>query len=513
MRIAIVGAGISGLVTARTLMDDGLEVTVLEKEDEVGGVWARARRYPGVATQNPRDTYAFSDFPMPATYPDWPSGEQVQAYLAAYADRHGVVPRVRLRTRVTEVTPRADGREGWRVRTTDADGRVEARDFDWLVVANGVFCAPSVPELPGRAAFEAAGGQVLHTSELHDTACAEGKQVVVAGFGKSAADVGAALAEKARSATLVYRHALWKMPQRFFGRVHLKYVLTTRFSESLFRWRKPRGIERVLHTAGRPVVWLFWRAIERHLRRTFALDRHGLVPDAPIERLVGCSLSLASNGFYDRVADGSLRTARGEVARFVDGGVKLADGTRIDAELVVFGTGFRQEAPFLPDWVQGRIRNADGDFRLHRNILPIDVPRLAFIGYNSSLYSQLTSEVGARWLAEHVHGRIALPSQHDMAGEIDARLAWMRAERAAGPASGTCLIPFNFHYINGLLRDMNARTWRTRNRLREALMPVDPSLYADLAEELRARRERLTPAREPALAREGRTPPERVTGG
>jgi hypothetical protein len=61
------------------------------------------------------------------------------------------------------------------------------------------------------------------------------------------------------------------------------------------------------------------------------------------------------------------------------------------------------------------------------------------------------------------------------------------------------VVPFNFHYINDLLRDMGARTWRTRNRLREYLMPVDPSIYADLAAELEQKRRPREVPREPAL--------------
>jgi len=292
------------------------------------------------------------------------------------------------------------------------------------------------------------------------------------------------------------------MPKRFFGRVHLKYVLTTRFSESLFRYRTLAGFERVLHTVGRPLVWLFWRGIERHLRRAFRLDAHALTPGEPIERLVGCSLSLASGGFHDRVADGTLRVRRGEPARLSPGGLELRDGSRVDADVVVFGTGFRQESPFLPEAVMQRVRGGDGSFRLHRNILPTSVPRLAFVGYNSSLYSQLTSEIGARWLAEHAQGRLRLPSPAEMERAIDERLAWLHAERPHGMASGTCLIPFTFHYLNDLLRDMGARTWRSRNRLREYLMPVDPALYADLGAELAALHARRTTPREPALARE-----------
>jgi len=66
--IAIVGAGIAGLCTAKTLAALGFEVTVFEKEPDLGGVWSSSRRYPGLTTQNPRETYAFSDWPMPDDY-------------------------------------------------------------------------------------------------------------------------------------------------------------------------------------------------------------------------------------------------------------------------------------------------------------------------------------------------------------------------------------------------------------------------------------------------------------
>lgn len=502
--IGIIGAGISGLVTAKTLLEDGHDVTVFEKDDEVGGVWARSRRYPGIATQNPRDTYAFSDFPMPASYPDWPSGEQVQAYLAAYADRFGVTPRLRLGIRVDHAAPRGDGR-GWHVRATSVSGpdagRAETHDFDWLVVCNGVFSEPFVPETPGMDDFRAAGGRVLHSTVFHDAAEVDGRRVIVVGFAKSAADAACAAVGHAADTTLLFRRAYWKMPKHFFGFVHLKYVLTTRFSEALFRYRRLEGLERLLHTVGRPFVWLHWRFIERVLRITFSLDRAGLVPDEPIEKVVGCMLSLASNGFYDHVRAGRLNTRQGAIRRFAAGGVELEDGERMEADVVVYGTGFRQTVPFLDDEARGRIVGPEGNFRLYRNILPPDVPRLAFVGYNSSLYSQLTSEVGARWLAEHVAGHLALPPREEMAREIDARWEWLKAERPQGLASGTCIVPFCFHYINDLLRDMGARTWRTRNRPREYLLPMRPSVYADLRAEVHARRLARRTPREPALGR------------
>ncbi|HEX8696934.1 MAG TPA: NAD(P)/FAD-dependent oxidoreductase [Longimicrobium sp.] len=499
--IGIIGAGISGLVTAKTFLEDGHDVTVFEKDDEVGGVWTRSRRYPGVTTQNPRDTYAFSDFPMPAGYPDWPAGEQVQAYLAAYADRFGVTPRLRLGTRVDEARPRAGGR-GWTLRATRlADGREETHDVDWLVVCNGTFSDPFVPDTPGREEFEAAGGRVLHSTQFHDAAEVTGKRVVVVGQAKSASDAACAAVGHAARTTLLFRRAHWKVPKFFFGFLHLKYVLATRFSEDLFRYRRLKGFERVLHGPGRPFVWLFWRGIERVLRATFRLDRNGLAPDAPIEDMVSCMLSLASGGIYDHVNAGRLQARKGAIRRLAPGAAELEDGGRVEADVVVFGTGFRQGVPFLDEEVRGRLLGPEGNFRLHRNILPPDVPRLGFVGYNSSLFSQLTSEVGARWLAEHVRGDLALPPRAEMEREIDARWEWLKAERPLGLARGTCVVPFTLHYLDELLEDLGARTWRTRNRLKEYLMPLDPGVYADLRAELEARRLRRRVPREPALAR------------
>lgn len=495
-RVAIIGAGISGLVTAKTMLEEGFEVAVFETEDEVGGVWARARRYPGVHTQNPRDTYAFSDFPMPRTYPEFPSGEQVQAYLAAYADRYGVTEHVRFRAAVERAEPRGDG---WTVRWRGLDdGTARTEAFDFLAVCNGTFSAPFVPRVPGEEAFRAGGGTVLHSSRFNSVEQVRGRNVVVVGAGKSACDAAAATLGAAKRTTLVFRKAGWKMPKRFAGIIPLRYVLTTRFSEMLFRDRELRGAEKVLHTAGKPFVWLFWRGVEALLRATYRLGRCGMVPEERIERLVNCMLSLATDGFYAAVRDGRIATRKAGVRALHAGAMELDTGERVRADTVVFATGFRQEVPFLEEGVRRTVQDEAGVFHLYRNLVHPDVPRLAFVGYNSSLYSQLTSEIGARWAARWFTGELRLPPREAVLREVRSRWEWVRANRPAGVASGTCIIPFTFHYIDDLLRDMGARTVRRPlNRFREVMLPVDPSMYANLKAELdrnRARRLRAVPA-------------------
>jgi len=80
-RVCVIGAGIAGLVTAKVLREDGFDIVVLEKEATIGGVWAASRTYPGLRTNNPRESYAFSDHPYPATADAFPTAEQVRAYL------------------------------------------------------------------------------------------------------------------------------------------------------------------------------------------------------------------------------------------------------------------------------------------------------------------------------------------------------------------------------------------------------------------------------------------------
>ncbi|MDC3983277.1 flavin-containing monooxygenase [Polyangium jinanense] len=486
--VGIIGGGLSGLVAAKTFLRGGFEVTVFEKEDEVGGVWARSRRYPGLQTQNARDTYAFSDFPMPSHYPEWPEGAQVQAYLASYADHFGVTPRVRLRTQVGEIRRRDGG--GFVVDTRPVGAPASERNthtFDQVIISSGLFSLPHIPAIPGREAFEANGGRVLHTTAFHDTSVVRGKRVVVVGFSKSACDVASVAVEPAREVTLVHRSTAWKAPRFLFGVVPTKYLLLNRFSEMFFLHPRAEGFERAMHEKAFGFVAWYWNQVMGALDMDLGLTKTGLRPEAPLSD-VGCSLNMAPVGFYEAAQRGALKLHRGEIARFHEGAVETSDGKRIPADVVIFGTGFRQEFPFLEPSLQRIVQDEEGTFRLYRGLYHPDVPGLGFCGFINSLYSQLTSEVGARWLCELFRGRMKLPPREEVIARIDEHLAFRKRERPDAFTGGACIVPWNFHYIDDLCRDMGARVRRLpQNPFREFLLPVDPSLYADLEEELDAR--------------------------
>lgn len=117
MRVAIVGAGFAGLSTAQTLLSFGHAVTIYDLAPDVGGVWSRTRRYPGIRTQNSKETYALPTLPMMEDYPKHPTGAQVQAYLEKFVKLHRLDEegRLRLETEVVNATPTA---KGWNLQVS-----------------------------------------------------------------------------------------------------------------------------------------------------------------------------------------------------------------------------------------------------------------------------------------------------------------------------------------------------------------------------------------------------------
>ncbi|MDI5970659.1 NAD(P)/FAD-dependent oxidoreductase [Streptomyces sp. SL13] len=496
MRIAVIGAGVAGLATAKVLTQAGHDVVVHDRTPDVGGVWSRSRRYPGVTTQSPKDQYALSDHPMPAGFPEWPDGEQVQAYFAGYATAFGLDERLRLGTEVTAARPAGDGR--WRLETTDATGERAGQTYDRLVVANGVFCEPAVPDYPGRAQFTAAGGRLCAGSELTDAAQARGRHVLVVGYGKSACDVTVAVSGVAASTDVIARQLLWKVPRKIAGVVNFKNLLLTRLGESLFRYARLRGVEKFLHGPGNGLRRALLNSVGSVSVRQFGLKSLGLVPRGRLEHIITTALGLATEGFFEGVADGSITVRRDRtIARLSarDGRpcAELDDGTVLPADLVVCATGFRQGVPFLDEDVQRQLTDADGNFTLYRQVLPVDVPGLYFNGYNSSLLSPLSAEMAAVWIAAHLAGAIALPPPGAMRQAVAAHLAFMDDATRRHHGRGTKVIPFSMHNIDELLDDLGLNI-PARVRALHWLKPIDPAAYRGVTPALLARLAGTAPA-------------------
>ena len=474
MRVGIIGAGVAGLTTAKVLKQAGHEVVVYDKAPDVGGVWSRTRRYPGLTTQSPKAQYSLSDYPMPREYPEWPTGDQVQAYLAAYASHFGLDPALRLSAEVTSATPAPNG--GWAISATGTTDHV-----DKLVVANGVFCEPAVPRYPGESEFTAAGGQVLAGTDLHDEEQARGKRVLIVGYGKSACDITVPVSQVAASTDVIARHLLWKVPRRIGGFLNFKMLLLTRMGEALFKYLRPRGVEKFLHGPANGVRGRMINSIGSASVRQFGLKQLRLVPPGQMEDIVRGAIGLSTEGFYEGVAAGRIvvhpnRTIARLLADDGEPAAELDDGTQLPADLIVCATGFTQGVPFLPADLEHQVLDERGNFLLYRQIRPVDVPDLYFTGYNSSFFSPLIAEMAAVWIAADLAGAVALPKPADMRQQVAGQLAFMDAATDTHHCRGGKIIPFSLHNVDEVLGDLNVNV-SAAVRAWHWLMPVDPTAY------------------------------------
>jgi len=493
MKIAVIGAGFAGLAVAKILRQFDHIVTVFEKAPDVGGVWSATRRYPGLRTQNNKGTYYLSDFPMPRDYPEWPSGEQVQAYLAHYAKHFGLDECIHLNTEVVSAEPVGEnGENGWTLTVKHLQsGQVRQQQVDQLVVANGIFSQPFIPPYEGAQVFKDAGGVLCATSEFHDLEQARGKHVLVVGYGKSSCDVAAAVGKVAASTRVIARSLLWKLPRKLGGVLNFKYAVLTRLGEALFPWIERKGFERFLHGPGRGLRDGMIKSLQSVATKQLHLKELDLVPEGTFDRIARSTVSLATDELYEQVRQGKTQVLREcSITRLGEQGNQpvawLSNGQSVAADVIICGTGWQQSVPFLTQAVQDKLFDEKGNFKLYRQIFPLRVPNLYFCGYNSSFYSPLNAEVAAWWIASHLMGDIRLPPMIECEAHIAKRLAWM-AERTEGKhARGTNLVPFSMHNVDEILSDVGLDVSKL-TRFKQWLLPIQARDYRRINQRLLAR--------------------------
>lgn len=478
-RVCVIGAGVSGLAAAKAFAARGHRVTIVERGGDLGGVWEPSRSYPDVQTQSPKDLYRYTDKAMPDSYPEWPKGPQVHAYLADYAREHGLTGLIRFKTDVVQMNRRPDSRPGWQLELRGADGSASHEDFDFVAVCTGQFNEPQTLSHPGEEAFKAQGGRILHSSQYNDAAIAKGRRVVVLGGSKSATDIAVnAVNSGASEVTLVYREPVWRIPYFIGGLLNFKRILYIRAQEEMFQSWGIGALSRLAHAVAKPLVWANWRGLESLLKAQFKLKKCNMVPETRIEDDVNCSVPIATPDFFPMVADSRIKAIRGSFDRYEGNSIVMTGGERVRADIAVLAIGYRLGVPFLPQAYQARLVDPDGQYRLYRLIANPDLPEMGFVGFNSSFCTVLCADLAANWLVRYADGQLARqPTASEMHDNIEMMLRFKRVERpAAGVYGGLCVAPFHFKHFDELLADIGT-TDRRRSALVEKFTPPDAAAY------------------------------------
>jgi dimethylaniline monooxygenase (N-oxide forming) len=481
-RVGIVGAGVAGLATAKTLLAEGHDCIIYERGERLGGVWADG--YSNFGVQAQKELYQFPDWLLPEGTPNFTPGPVFQQYLEDYADYFEIRAHIHLKARVLELSPRVDDVPGWTV-SVEEDGETRRHDFDLVVIATGLYSSsPNMPDFPGQNDFQ---GDVLHISQVKTRAPLEGKRVAVIGYGKSATDAALEAAAVAKEVHLVFREAHWPVPRNLAGILPFKWGMLSRMTGALIRpYLRPSPVERWLHRVGTPLVWIFWRLVELLLYfqcrlRTKIANGKNLVPSKPVEiDSFGESTMVPRPELYRLIHEGRIAAHRTEITAFTQDGISLQDGDTLAVDCVVFGTGWKNDYSFLPKETREAFAMDEDGFYLYRHMLHPDLPNLAFIGRASTFLSVLTYCLQARWLSELIAGRHTVPDRESMLAEIAQLKVWKRGWMPFSASRGARLLLHSLHYHDELLEDFGANPLRKRGifaPLKELFVPYQPSDY------------------------------------
>lgn len=396
MRVAVIGAGCSGVTAVKACLEESIDVVCYERGANSGGLWwyrdaddddlgtGSVMRFTVCNTS--KEMCVYSDYPPSQELPVFLEHQQMVGYIRDYADHFRVTPLIRFRHEVVHVSEDLV----LRVRNLETDEEFEEA-FDRVMVCSGHHSIPSIPLVPGQEKF---GGCVMHSREYKYTdEGLRGKRVVVVGFGNSAVDMAVDMTGFTKQVLLSIRRANWIVPRHVGG-----VPIDVTFSKQLYMF----FYNYVPTYVG---SWFMQRIANRHCdHKVLGLDpQHQFLAQGAV----------ISSDLAEKVLNGSIRF-RGEIEAFTEQGVVM-DGVEERVDMVVFATGYKSSVPFASN-----VLPRDGDTPLlYRRIFPPEHARVAFIGlFDVNAGMLQIAEMQSRYAVQVFTDKQTLPSPDTMRAEV-----------------------------------------------------------------------------------------------
>lgn len=370
-RIAIIGAGFSGLASIIKLRRAGYtDLTCFERSESLGGTW-RDNTYPGLSCDIPSHWYSYS-FEL---NPDWSHrfsyGPEIRDYQDRVAQKYGVEDVVRLGDRVRDLTYR-EGR--WVVRSE----RHGDETFDFVIAATGILVNPAYPDIPGLDEF---AGAKFHSARWDHTVDLTGKRVGIIGTGSTSAQIVGAIADQVRHLDVYQRTPHWiaPLPQVEYSRAW-KWLLANVPGLQMGLRRLIRRLMDATFAEATMGNETQQRRVQegclRHLRRQVPDPdlRAKLTPDYKAT----CKRLILSSDYYPALMKDHVDLVTERITSVEAAGIRTADGELHPLDVLVLATGFNFNDFILPTDVYGE---GGASLRAFWNGLPRAHRGIAFPGF------------------------------------------------------------------------------------------------------------------------------------
>ncbi|MBR9923348.1 MAG: NAD(P)-binding domain-containing protein [Bacteroidetes bacterium] len=372
-RVAVIGAGCSGLAAIKNLQEQGVsDIVCYEQQHDLGGNWLFTGD-PGHSSVcetthiiSSKKMSEFLDFPMPDHYPDYPSHRQVLDYFRAYADNFGLRKYIRFNTKVETIGYSPKGKENkgtFTIKTADSGEET----FDYLLVANGHHSVPRMPELPGNFT-----GAFLHSHEYKSNAAFAEKQVLVIGAGNSGCDCAVEISRVAEKVSISMRRPVYIIPKFMMGKP------TDTYNKLLVKLPK------------------FIRGpIQKMSLRLNVGDYRKYGMENPDYSITSCHPTLNSELLY-KIRHGKVFPRKG-IKNISGKEVEFADGTKEKYDVILAATGYKITFPFFDESMPDL--GNENRIELWLRMMHPDHPNLFFIG--------LVQPQGCIWPLSDLQARLA----------------------------------------------------------------------------------------------------------
>ena len=392
-KVAIIGAGLSGLTTIKELVEEGHEVICFEKNDDIGGVFSDMGCYDSVELTASNYFMAFSDFmPYNEKVKFW-TRKEYKNYLDRYVAHFDIKRHIQFNCLVKNIK-KLD--KGFEITFEKEYKSFHTEHFDNLAICSGQFQKANIPKIKGIDAFP---GKILHSSEYKNPQlCVEAfrdKKVLCLGMGESAADIITEVSEIASSTILSLRR---------FHVFITKYVgKNTKLASDVVQTR-------------------WWHSLSAQMkaflvRRTWSnvSKNPNISKDAPIKLLSQHivkatdepgSIVTKNERIFEAVAKG-MEIDIGGIEEISESTVCFKSGRKEQIDSILLCTGFQLDLPFLDSKYQ--IENIRDCYlqMFHPNLKD----ELALIGFIRPHQGgiPLMAELQARYYALVLSGKRTLP--------------------------------------------------------------------------------------------------------
>ncbi|RYO74918.1 hypothetical protein DL762_010263 [Monosporascus cannonballus] len=385
--VVIIGAGPAGLNSAYRLKTQlpGLTFTVLEGRDDIGGTWDLFR-YPGIRSDSDLYTYGFTWHPWPFAKPI-AEGHLIKSYLKDSVSRHGLSDSIHLHHKVIAADWSSKSQR-WHL-VVNHDGETKRFQARFIVLGAGYFDyqSPMKVEIPGLEGF---AGKVIHPQFWPADYDYSGKKIAIIGSGSTATTLLPALAEKAARVTMVQRSPSYIL--RVMGRSGRSSWVWNYLSSSFrsFYQRLRHALMQALFVA----FCHYFPARARDVMRKLTVsqlpewidyDRHFSPRYNPWEQRMCWDVN---GSFFEALRTGKAGVATGRIETVTDGGIRMEDGSTVDADVIVTATGINMKIGADIDLRVDGERVVWGE-KLAWNVTMIEgVPNMGFMfGYTNAAWT------------------------------------------------------------------------------------------------------------------------------